>query len=1163
MLAFRSRLMNVRYRNIAISVMALACVAVARPAWGQRDLTDIPDPDPELQRQSFLVDEAFEVNLFVSDPDIAKPIQMNFDAQGRLWIASSSIYPHIKPGQQADDKILVVEDADGDGRAEKTTVFADGLLIPTGVLPGDDGVYVANSTELIHLKDADGDGRADQQRVVLSGFGTEDTHHLLHTLRWGPDGAIYMNQSIYIHSHVETPYGVRRLNGGGIWRFRPDTLELDVLCRGFVNPWGHHIDRWGQSFATDGAYTEGINYVFPGSVFVTAPDAERFVAGLNPGSPKHCGLEILSGRHLPPELDGQMITNDFRAHRVCRFEVTEDGAGYSSRQHPELIKTDHVAFRPIDVKMGPDGAIYIADWYNPIIQHGEVDFRDERRDQKRGRIWRVTAKGRDLLKPLDLRQASSRELLEVLKQPEQWNRLHAKLILRSRGAAEVLPELRAWLAELDQQDPDSEHHRLEALWLHQCVNVADEPLLASLLQSSDHRVRAAAMRVVPRWRDRLENTVQYLRDGVHDEHPRVRLEAVRGLAEIPSAQSAAWAAEALDQPVDRFLDFAIWQTMRDLESHWLPEVVAGRMDFGGDTGHLIFALEAVQSPAVVPSLLNLLRGKEMAADETNRVLALVGALGGPQELSTVLDAILQESEMPAEHRANLLLGLVQASQGRNLRPAGDLQRLDQLIRHPDESLRVAAIRAAGAWRVNALEEAIVGLAVGFDSPQVTELAIESLGLLGTSRSVQALRKMALGSDDAHRRAQAIASLSQANLKMAADLVAHELASASPASEQVTTLVSAILQRKQGPAALTAALETSQLPSETAKLALRAARATGASSAELESALQRAGNLQESAWQFTPELTQRIIGDLAKANPARGETIYRREELQCIKCHAIGGAGGSVGPDLASLGASSPADYIVESLLAPNAKIKENFHSLVAITDDGLLVTGIPVRESDSELVLRDAEDKLVVIPKESIEERMQGRSLMPDGAVNPLTYQELVDLTRFLTELGKVGDYAVGSTPVARHWETLVWTQEGHQRLNRTSFDTAATADSALTWRPEYSLVSGALPLDSLPQFQPHQHNDPTSFVRAKLNVKQAGPVTLVFDSGTGLSLWVDGEPTPMQEQLTLNLSDGLHQLTLAINRRERDAPVRLELEDAAQAEWQAAGGNAASAVGG
>ena len=251
--------------------IALAVIALASTAFAQRDLQNIPDPDPEIERKTFVVPEGFEVNLYAADPLLAKPIQMNFDAQGRLWVAASEVYPQIKPAQEATDKVLILNDTDGDGVADKSEVFADGLLIPTGVLPGDGGVYVVNSTDLLHLSDTDGDGKADKRRIVLSGFGTEDTHHLLHTLRWGHDGCLYMNQSIYIHSHVETPHGVQRLNGGGIWQFRPETLALTVFSRGLVNPWGQHQDRWGQHFATDGAGGEGINYVFEGSVFCTAP----------------------------------------------------------------------------------------------------------------------------------------------------------------------------------------------------------------------------------------------------------------------------------------------------------------------------------------------------------------------------------------------------------------------------------------------------------------------------------------------------------------------------------------------------------------------------------------------------------------------------------------------------------------------------------------------------------------------------------------------------------------------------------------------------------------------------------------------------------------------------------------------------------------------------
>ncbi|MEE3366414.1 MAG: PVC-type heme-binding CxxCH protein, partial [Planctomycetota bacterium] len=339
------------------TLLPLTLVLVtALPAMAQRGLKNIPPPDPEIERKSFQVAPGFEVNLYASDPKIAKPIQMNFDAAGRLWIASSETYPQIKPGQKANDRILVVEDTDGDGRAEKTTVFADGLLIPTGVAPGDGGCYVANSTELLHLGDSNGDGRADTSRVVLSGFGTEDTHHILHTLRWGPDGRLYLNQSIYIHSHIETPWGIRRLNAGGIWRFHPETMRLEVLARGWVNSWGHHHDRFGQSFVTDGAGGEGINHLVPGAAYVTAIGVPRRLRGLNPGSPKYCGLEIVSGNHLPEDWRGDLLTNDFRTNRVCRFKVTGSGSSYQAKLMPDVIRTKHVAFRPIDIKMGPDGA---------------------------------------------------------------------------------------------------------------------------------------------------------------------------------------------------------------------------------------------------------------------------------------------------------------------------------------------------------------------------------------------------------------------------------------------------------------------------------------------------------------------------------------------------------------------------------------------------------------------------------------------------------------------------------------------------------------------------------------------------------------------------------------------------------------------------------------
>ena len=482
--------------SIALIVFLLGSTQYAV---AQRELTNIPTPDPVSEMAAMRVADEVAVNLFAADPAVRKPIQMNFDCTGALWVASSEVYPQIKPGEKANDKIIVLRDSDGDGIHDQRSVFAEGLLIPTGVVPdGPNAAYVADSTELVYLRDTDGDGQSDERSVVFSGFGTEDTHHLLHTLRWGPEGCLYFNQSIYIHSHIDTAYGTRHLDGGGIWRYRPTSGRLEIFCKGFVNPWGHVFDANGESFATDGAYFEGINYVFPDAVFVTSPGAERWLKGMNPGSPKHCGLEILSGTHIPDTWSGDLVTNDFRSHRVCRFSIRPSGSGYQSRQQPEIITTSHVAFRPIDARMGPDGALYVADWYNPIIQHGEVDFRDERRDRESGRIWRVSFPGRELDPWPDFQTASIDLLMEYLEDPSLAVRQFARQQLwryAANDAESVQTKLRDWVVK-----NASTSRALELLWMDEVIGSVKPEHVAMIDPSVDSPVTRAQMRSA--WRNR-------------------------------------------------------------------------------------------------------------------------------------------------------------------------------------------------------------------------------------------------------------------------------------------------------------------------------------------------------------------------------------------------------------------------------------------------------------------------------------------------------------------------------------------------------------------------------------------------------------------------------------------------------------------------------------
>jgi putative heme-binding domain-containing protein len=1127
--------------------LALALLLTASgSALAQRD-AKTPDPDPEIERKSLQVAPGFEVNLFAADPLLAKPIQMNFDAAGRLWVACSEVYPQIKPGQKANDKVVILEDTKGAGKADKVTVFADGLLIPTGLEPGDGGVYVADSTDIIHFSDPGPDGKARKRRVVLSGFGTEDTHHIIHTFRWGPDGMLYFNQSVYIHSHVETPYGVRRLNAGGVWQFRPETMRLEVFLRGFWNTWGHHFDRWGQSFLTDGAHVEGVNYGVPGAYYAAASDASRILPGLNPGSPKHCGCEILSGTHLPEEWRGNVLTNDFRGHRVCRFVLREDGAGYASQEKPELIKTAHPAFRPVDIKMGPDGAIYIADWYNPIIQHGEVDFRDPRRDTTHGRIWRVTAKGRPLVERPKLVDAPTRDVLDALKSPEDWTRHFAKRVLKERGS-KVVPDLAAWVQKLDPNDANREHHLLEALWTYQSLDVVEPKLLAAVLNARDHHARAAAVRVAAAWHERLSNPLELLAVRIADDHPQVRLEAVRALGQIPSPRAAQVALQALDRPVDRWLDYGLWLTVRELEPHWMPTLQDGKFDYNGNTRHLLFALQSAASKggaqAALKPLVELLKGGKIAKDREEGVLTLITALGGPAELTLVLDRALDKDSDTARKLA-LLAALDEAARQRGVKPAGDPARIGQLFTVDSEPLRAAALRIAGSWKTESLRPVILEIARGDKTGDIVrQAAIDSLVLQGGPANKNALEELAAKERPLPVRRQAVIGLVALDQQAAAQRAVDVLTT----TEGTEEVFAAFVQRKGGGAVLAKALADKKLPADVAKVGLRTVRLAGLAAPELEVALVRAGGLTDVKRELSAKEMEQLVADVQKlGDAARGELIYRRKDMVCLKCHAIAGAGGQVGPDLTSIGASAQVDYLIDSILLPSKAIKEGYHALVVSTKAGQIVTGIKVRETKEELVLRDGDDKELTLAVKDIDERGNApKSLMPEGLADPLTRAELIDLVRFLSELGKVGPYQAGTARVVRRWQVLESTPKTQELLRSTRLASATGSDPALVWSSGYSTVSGTLPLDAVPVIKYRGDAGPVSFARCQLDVTTGGKVKLLLNYTAGLTVWLDGTPVELGDQLLLDLSTGVHTLTMALDRDKRKEPLRVELDDVA-----------------
>jgi putative heme-binding domain-containing protein len=603
------------------------------------------------------------------------------------------------------------------------------------------------------------------------------------------------------------------------------------------------------------------------------------------------------------------------------------------------------------------------------------------------------------------------------------------------------------------------------------------------------------------------------------------------------------AMRALDRPVDRYLDYALWLTARELEPYWLPALQAGRLDFGGNTRHLLFALQAVGREGIKP-LVALLKAGKIAKERQESVLLLMAAVGGPEELRLVFDHVLSADGGQAGTRAKLLAALQEASRQRSVRPAGDLSRVGKLLTAEDEAVRAAAAQLAGLWKLESFRPQLLDYAraAGTSEP-LRKAAFAALTQLGGPASQQAFEQLAGPSHPPEMRVLAVTALTSADLQSAARH-AVELLRSNLSDADTTELITTFVRRKGGTAVLAKNLANQKLPADVAKIALRTTRASGRDAPVLVEALTKAGGLTSKRPPLTHREMEQLVADVVQhGNPYRGEMIFRRKDLACLKCHAIAGAGGQVGPDLISLGASAPIDYLIDSILLPNKAIKENYHSLVVGTKDGRVFTGIKVRETSSELILRDAEDRDVAIPIQAIEERANGGSLMPEGLADSLTRRELVDLVRFLSELGKVGPFAVSKARLVRRWQAVEPTAEARRLLQAGGLNGAIADDHALSWTPVYSTVSGLLPLNALPGLR--TDSGTFALVRCQFEASTNAKARLKLNTAKGLTLWLDRAPLETKQEVVLDLAAGTHTITVAINLGERSKGLRCELDAA------------------
>jgi putative heme-binding domain-containing protein len=910
----------------------------------------VPPQTPEQELATFKIMDGFEVNLFASEADgVVKPIQMRWDERGRLWVACAVSYPQIKPGERANDYVLVCEDTDGDGRADHFHKFVEGLFMPSGLELGDGGLYVAQGTELLHFKDTNGDGRADVSKIVLGGFGTADSHQMINCINWGYGGELWFTQGHHIYSRVETPYGVETLNRAGIWRYRPRSGHLDPFFHwssAGANCWGVVTTPDGQPFHKSGANI-GSYYSTPGLIRSNlAVDAQ--IMNLCMAPIKQVGMEFLHSSHFPPEMQGRVLIGGYYANLLEWHTMELKDGIYQTTRLPNIIETDNTVFRPVEVRMGADGAIYVADWYNPIIGHYQASYRHPDRDKAHGRIWRVSWKGGPLQPKQNLAESTTEDLLNQLDSPERWTWYQARRLLFEKDPAQLIPILDSWWPT---QTP---FRQLQALALYEAHDRSQPDLLQKMLRATEPNIRAYATRVLGTWTrlGKLPDPLALLKPQLHDPDPLVRLEAIVAASYHSSTESAALAASTLDHEFNGYHQHALTKTLHVLSPWW-----ATQPQFEKDAHHL-FALQNswVEDP------------------NTNRTR---------QQASAIMKEKALQATTPEDRRL-WLQALAKASG-----PADQAFLLEQATENPD---LLAAIQSAAPDNAAALLKPL------FESPNnaIQQQALRLAGLWKVEAYLDAIRQKALTQKTRSALDAWISLRPNEVVKHTLDHLDDE-ASARP-------LLEALVLRTEGLNALQRNLEKADsISPDQAKATLRLLHLIGRNDERLTQPLmQRAGISAGIPIYSKATITYLVKTAQSIGNAAEGKVLY--ETIGCIACHKPGAANSDIGPDLSALARGLPIDMIVTELIWPSLNVKEGYEAITVTLKDNSILTGFKHTETADTLAIREISGNIRQVAKTDTQKTTTGGSLMPDTLILGLDETQLAHLIKYLSELGKSAD---------------------------------------------------------------------------------------------------------------------------------------------------------------
>ncbi|ODS79573.1 MAG: hypothetical protein ABS46_15635 [Cytophagaceae bacterium SCN 52-12] len=1015
------------YRVAVMAVLFNGCTAPQRKASGPESAGRYSEhvrstgfQAPEKQARGFKLPPGFEITLFASEPQIGKPMNIEFDDRGRLWVTQSTEYPMAATGSTGKDKITILEDLDGDGKADRFTDFKTGLNIPIGIMPMSDGAIAYSIPDVWYFKDRNGDDKADEALKLLGPFGYSDTHGMVNNFIRGFDGWVHSSHGFSNTSRIAGTDGDSlTMFSGNTFRFRTDGSRAEQTTYGRVNPFGFSYDERGYLYSVD-CHSKPLYQLIPGADyphFGKKPTGIGFgpeMTGYELGSTALAGLVYYTGVHFPPSYRNSFFIGDVVTSRISRNSVSFKGSTPVLKFEEDFLLSDDPWFRPVDIKTGPDGAIYVADFYNRIIGHYEVDLKHPGRDRSSGRIWRISYKGGEKAawSKKDWSKAPLRELIEGLDIPQLNIRMRvADRIFDSFGAEAITP-----LTDLAANETKPWQARVQALWLLHRLNRWSDRLTDIGLSAGNEEIRIHTLRILSQLQSpdgKLRTRISGL---LQDKSPFIRRTAVEALNNFPLIENLTPLTElyARVPEEDSHLRHTVLLAIRNnlaergvaaqvMRRSWTKEqkgLIAGAaLDLPGKTmANFVLAwllegdIPAGPDPFLEYAASHITPGQ---ADVLSASIARDLAPADPAYLSR-LQAVARGLQRSGRDRSPVLATLAgKAAREVVMMYAGKAPDALRNLDNVHKAQFTAAAEILGQMKMRGMAEPLMSFLPAGNPPEFQQASVDALVKISpvayTSVFTGLFGDPATGSAYKEKLVPAIA----ANPTFQNLSVLRRQLPGSPRSLQVAIL-SALAAAPGGIGQVVDAMEKNEAPPDL----LQAGRLKtilndylkSNENARLRHLVARSETAAKDLDDLLVQREERVKS--YKGNPGKGREIFMGN---CSACHQIKGVGGMVGPQLDGIG-NWGTKALTEKILSPNRNITEAFKTYQVNLKSGEQKLGLYRRSEGTKLVFADHAGQEFSVPKDNIDDYFTvNMTIMPDQFRYTIPENDFYELLGYLS----------------------------------------------------------------------------------------------------------------------------------------------------------------------